>query len=219
MSKKPKSKNISKSKKAATYDTAAACIRYAVIYVLIALIVIIPFSIIIFSNCAPIVHRAQQSVGISANELVIDDSYEEVGVSEYLDSVKVGKLLGYITNEDAGINEKVYYGINRACLRNGVAMSSSSYLFGEGGCTRIAGYSSTSLNRLGDIPVGSVIKVQTYWGDFEYKVTDVYEADSVKTLPEEDSLLIAVNSGTKAFSVQNGNNIYVAAELVSKEVR
>lgn len=208
-----------KTKKEATYDTVSSCIRYSLTYTLIALVVIIPLAVIVYTNCAGIVHRAQQAVGISANELTVDNSYEESNAKEYIDTVKVGKLLGRITNEDVGINEMVYYGLNRVCLRNGVAMSSSSYLFGEGGCTKVSGYSSTSLNRLNDIPVGAVIRVQTYWGDFEYEVKDKYESDSAHAIPDGDYLLLAVNSGTKAFSIQSDNNIYVVAELVSKEVR
>lgn len=207
-----------KKKKRAEFDTALSCVKYSLLYFLAAMIVIVPLSLVVLSSATNVVHRAQQTVSASSNEIVLDDSYEESNAKDFVNSVKVGKLLGYITNEDIGLNEKVYYGINRACLRNGAGLSSSSYLFGEGGCSKIAAYSSTSFNLLKNISVGSIITVQTYWGEFKYEVTDKYEAQSAKET-EGDSLLLAVNSGTDAFSVQSGNNIYVVAELVSKEVR
>lgn len=217
MSKSQNSTSPSHKKKSKKHYQVLSYFRYAAVYLLASLIVIAPLGSIILSKAVNTVHTAQKVMTPNSNEVFIDDSYEECSYSDFLETVKVGKLLGSVSCENIGLYENVYYGINRACLRNGAGLDSSSYLFGEGGCSKIAAYESTSFKTLKNIKVGATIKVDTYWGSYEYKVTAVTEGKSVD-IPDGDSLVLAVNSSAEPFSAQNGINTYVIAELTSKEV-
>lgn len=217
MSKSQKSTAEHKHKKRKHYKILSY-FRYAAVYLLVSLIVIAPLSALILSKAVNTVHTAQKVMLPGANEVVLDDSYEECSYSEFLDTVEVGKLLGSVSCESVGLYENVYYGLNRACLRNGAAMDSNSYLFGEGGCSKLAAYPSTSFKRLKDIKQGESIVVQTYWGRYEYKVTRVFEGETLDA-PSGDTLVLACDSSAKPFSAQDGVNTYVVAELTSKEVR
>lgn len=217
MSKSQKPTSPSHKKKSKKHYQILPYFRYAAVYLLASLIVIVPLSALILSKAVSTVHTAQKVMTPNSNEVVIDGSYEECAYSDFLDTVSVGKLLGSVSCESVGLYENVYYGINRACLRNGAGLDSSSYLFGEGGCSRIAAYPLTSFKMLNSIKIGATIKVQTYWGKYEYKVIDVTYGESVDS-PDGDSLVLAVNSSAEPFSAQNGENTYVIAELTSKEV-
>lgn len=197
--------------------TVLPYIKYAVSYILISMIVFVPLSIGIMSSAVSTVHKAQEVMTKGANELVLDNSFEKCNYSEYLDKISVGKRLGTVSCESVGICENVYYGINRACLRSGVGLSQSSYIFGEGGCSRVAGYPSSSFRRLSEISIGDEIFVDTFWGSFRYEVVSIDSSFDYEA-PETDSLLLAVQSGNEPFSAQSGEMIYVTAVLTSKEV-
>ena len=211
--------NTSDKKKHKTkkHYTVLPYFKKAILYVLVSMILFVPVSALLMSRAVSTVHQAQTVMTKSANELELDNSYEKCDYSQFLEKITVGKRLGTISCENAGICENVYYGINRACMRNGVGLNRNSYLFGEGGCTQIAGYPSSSFARLGNVSVGETINVDTFWGSFEYKVISVESAKSVST-PEYDSLILASFVGDVPFAAQGEEKVYVTAELVNKEV-
>lgn len=207
-------KNKHKTKK---HYTVLPYFKKALLYVLASMIVFIPVSALIMSRAISTVHQAQTVMTKTANELELDNSYEKCDYSQFLEKIYVGKRLGTVTCESAGICENVYYGINRACMRNGVGLNSNSYLFGEGGCAQIAGYPSSSFARLGNISPGDIIKVETFWGSFEYRVVSVERSLNVSA-PDYDSLILASFACDVLFSAHSGEKVYVIAELINKEV-
>ena len=71
---------------------------------------------------------------------------------------------------------------------------------------------------LKNIKIGEIITVQTYWGKYEYRVTQVLQGENAEA-PNGDYLVLAVNSSVEPFSTQKGINTYVIAELTSREVQ
>lgn len=218
MSKTQKTESKSQRKIKKEPNKVLSYFRYAVVYLLAALVVIVPVSASVLSKAVNTVHKTQEIMTPGANEVFIDDSYVECPYSEFLDTVSVGKLLGSVSCESVGLCENVYYGLNRACLRNGAGLDATSYLFGEGGCSRVAAYPSTSFKMLKNIKIGEIITVQTYWGRYEYRVTQVLQGENAEA-PNGDYLVLAVNSSVEPFSTQKGINTYVIAELTSMEVQ
>lgn len=211
----PKSKKHKHKKK--NHYTVLPYFKNAAIYILASMIVFVPLSVGIMSKAVSTVHQAQTVMTKNSNDIVIDNSYEKCSYSEFLNKISVGKLLGTVSCENVCIHEKVYYGTNRACLRNGVGLSQKSYLFGEGGCSQIAGYPSSSFARLSEVKKGDIITVETFWGKFKYEVSTVEVAQIIEK-PDADTLILAVNSGKEPFSAQKGEKVYVTAGLISKEV-
>lgn len=206
-----------KKHKEKKHYTVLPYFKKAILYVLVSMIVFVPVSALLMSRAVSTVHKAQTVMTKTANELELDNSYEKSDYSQYLEKISIGKRLGTISCESAGICENVYYGINRACMRNGAGLNSNSYLFGEGGCTQIAAYPSSSFARLGNVSVGDTVNVDTFWGSFEYRVISVEKSENV-SVPEYDSIILAAFDSSKPFAAQDEEKIYVTAELVNKEV-
>lgn len=214
-SKQNKSKRKHKKKK---HYTAFPYINYAVIFVLISMVIFLPVMIVGMNRAVNTVHQAQGVLVKSYNDIYIDNTNNGESGDEFINTIDVGKLLGTITCDSVGLNEKVYYGVNRVSLRDGVGLESKSYLFGKGGCSKVAGYPSTSMKGLYDIKTGDVITVNSYWGTFKYKVTNIDEAEDV-SYPDGDSLVLSTSISTDAFSIQNSKKLFVTATLISKEVQ
>ena len=72
------------------------------------------------------------------------------------------------------INLPVYFGDTLDILKNGVGHSSGSYFPGEGGSIIYMGHNSKyMLNRLGELDINDQIKIQTNYGEYNYKVFDM----------------------------------------------
>lgn len=213
-----KTKTKKKRHKAKRHYTVYPYLNYSFIYVLITMIVVVPILIIGLNSAVNTVHNAQKVLTRDYNDIQLDETYEKKNENNYLEDIKIGKLIGTISCEKAGIYEKVYYGTNRVSMRNGVGISTKSYLPGNGGCTNIAGYASSSFKGLYDINIGDTVILETYWGTFKYSVTDIYEAEALKRV-EGDKIALATFTSTDAFSCENGKRLYVVGKLISKEVQ
>lgn len=214
-SKQNKSKHKHKKRK---HYTVFPYINYAIIFVLVSMVIFAPVMIVGMNRAVNTVHEAQNVLVKSYNDLYIDNTNNGETGDDFINTIKVGKLIGTITCDRVGLNENIYYGINRVCLRDGVGLDRNSYLFGKGGCSNIAGYPSSSMKGLYDIKVGDVITVTSYWGTFKYEVTDSKEADDISN-PEGDSLVLSTSRSTDAFSIQSSKKLFVTATLISKEVQ
>lgn len=210
-----KKKKLNKKKR---HYTVFPYLNYSLLYVLVSMVVVIPALIVGFNFAVNTVHKAQEVLTIDYNDYSVDNTFEAKNESNYLEDIKVGKLLGTITCSSAGINENVYYSTNRVTMQNGAGMDVNSYLPGNGGCTKIAGYSSSSFKGLHDVSLGDTIVFNTYWGKFTYNITDIYESENLKE-KDGDSIALATFVSTDAFACQNGKRLYVVGELTSKEVQ
>lgn len=217
MSEEKSSKTKQKKHKRKKHFTVYPYFNYAILYVLISMVVVIPILVFGLNSAVNTVHNAQKVLVRDLYDWSLDNTYDEKNESNYLEDIYNGKLIGTISCSRAGIYEKVYYGTNRVTMRDGAGLSTNSYLPGNGGCTSIAGYASSSLKGLYDVHKGDVIVLETYWGTFKYSITDIYEAEALEKT-EGDKIALATFTSTDAFACQNGKMLYVVGDLISKEV-
>ena len=184
-------------------------------FVLISLFVFAPLMMIGLDKAKSTVADAQTYLTIGYNDISVDDSPNNKTGKEFIDSVRIGSLLGNVTCERIGLNEKIYYGDNRVSMRNGVGLNSKSYLFGMGGPSKIAGYALSSFKTLYNAKQGDIITVESNLGTFKYKVYKTSVAKKAEKITG-DKLLLATSKSTDAFSYFADEHFYVYAELIGE---
>lgn len=185
-------------------------------FVLISLFVFAPLMMIGLDMAKSTVADAQTYLKIGYNDLSVDDSSNNKTGKDFIDSIRIGSLLGTVSCERIGLNEKVYYGDNRVSRRNGVGLNSKSYLFGMGGPSKIAGYNSSSFKTLYNVKRGDIITVESNLGTFKYKVYKTTVAKKAETVIG-DKLVLATSKSTDAFSYFADEHFYVYAKLIVEE--
>lgn len=185
-------------------------------FVLISLFVFAPLMMIGLDMAKSTVADAQTYLTIDYNDVSVDDSSNNKTGKDFIDSIRIGSLLGTVSCERIGLNEKVYYGDNRVSRRNGVGLNSKSYLFGMGGPSKIAGYTLSSFKTLYNAKQGDIITVESNLGTFKYKVYKTTVAKKAETVTG-DKLLLATSKSTDAFSYFADEHFYVYAELIGEE--
>ncbi|WP_296968806.1 sortase domain-bontaining protein [uncultured Eubacterium sp.] len=185
-------------------------------FVLISLFVFAPLMMIGLDMAKSTVADAQTYLKIGYNDVSVDDSSNNKTGKDFIDSIRIGSLLGTISCERIGLNEKVYYGDNRVSRRNDVGLNSKSYLFGMGGPSKIAGYNSSSFKTLYNAKQGDIITVESNLGTFKYKVYKTTVAKKAETVIG-DNLMLATSKSTDAFSYFADEHFYVYAKLIVEE--
>lgn len=185
-------------------------------FVLISLFVFAPLMMIGLDMAKSTVADAQTYLTIDYNDVSVDDSSNNKTGKDFIDSIRIGSLLGTVSCERIGLNEKVYYGDNRVSRRNGVGLNSKSYLFGMGGPSKIAGYNSSSFKTLYNAKQGDIITVESNLGTFKYKVYKTTVAKKAETV-KGDKLMLATSKSTDAFSYFADEHFYVYAKLIVEE--
>lgn len=185
-------------------------------FVLISLFVFAPLMMIGLDMAKSTVADAQTYLRIGYNDVSVDDSPDNKTGKDFIDSIRIGSLLGTVSCERIGLNEKVYYGDNRVSRRNGVGLNSKSYLFGMGGPSKIAGYNSSSFKTLYNAKQGDIITVESNLGTFKYKVYKTTVAKKAETVIG-DKLMLATSKSTDAFSYFADEHFYVYAKLIVEE--
>lgn len=185
-------------------------------FVLISLFVFAPLMMIGLDMAKSTVADAQTYLKIGYNDVSVDDSSNNKTGKDFIDSIRIGSLLGTVSCERIGLNEKVYYGDNRVSRRNGVGLNSKSYLFGMGGPSKIAGYNSSSFKTLYNAKQGDIITVESNLGTFKYKVYKTTVAKKAETVIG-DNLMLATSKSTDAFSYFADEHFYVYAKLIAEE--
>ena len=82
----------------------------------------------------------------------------------------------YATLNVDGWEEKdipVYFGDNNALLRKGAGMWINSRFFGQEGKTVLSAHVTSHFYEIEDTAIGDLIRVNTIYGDYVYKVTDI----------------------------------------------
>lgn len=185
-------------------------------FVLISLFVFAPLMMIGLDMAKSTVADARTYLTIGYNDVSVDDSSNNKTGKDFIDSIRIGSLLGNVSCERIGLNEKVYYGDNRVSRRNGVGLNSKSYLFGMGGPSKIAGYNSSSFKTLYNAKQGDIITVESNLGTFKYKVYKTTVAKKAETVIG-DKLMLATSKSTDAFSYFADEHFYVYAKLIVEE--
>ncbi|MGN0516843.1 sortase domain-containing protein [Eubacterium sp.] len=212
--------NVNKQKKHRRHNSDSVVYPYlyrSISFVLISMFIFAPLMILGLDMAKSTVNDAKTYLTIGYNDINTDNSYNDKTGNDFINSISLGSLIGTVSCERIGLNENIYYGYNRVSLRDGAGLDSKSYLFGMGGCSRLAGYSSSSFGSLYNIEKGDVIEVKTPFGNYSYKVYDAYASDTLEDT-EGDALILGTAKSSKAFSAQSDKGFYVYASLIDKEV-
>ncbi len=120
-------------------------------------------------------------------------SYENIFVptnndSDTIDASKVefptiNKQFGELKIEKRDVNTKLFFGDASVPLRNGVGIYAGSFIPGYGRTILVAGHNNTYFNGLKNVKKGDIVKINTSYGNYKYKVTDtkIYNANSKKS--------------------------------------
>lgn len=211
--KKSKVQNNKKKPKGAVYPYLYRIASF----VLLSMLLFAPLMMIGLDEAKATVKDAQSYLKMDYNDLKIGkDTSDKIG-EDFLDDVEIGSYIGNVSCERIGLNEEVYYGYNRVSMRNGGGLDSRSYLFGMGGVTKIAGYSS-NFGSLYNIKKGDVIEVESNLGNFKYKVYKTGLSATVEDA-DKDTLILGTTKSNKAFSSLAEEYYYVYASLIDGEVQ
>ena len=113
------------------------------------------------------------------------------------DSVQYGDKLGRIWVEGTSVDCALYWGDSEGQFGRGAGCRAESdcVLPGENGTVFIGGHTGTYFSDLGSTQLGAIIHLETDWGDFTYKVTDMQviqetDVDKVRWGAEEPSCIL-----------------------------
>ena len=98
----------------------------------------------------------------------------------------IGSKYATMKIESIGVDLPVYYGANYTILKSGIAHDENSYFPGEGGSIIMAGHNFKSfLANLPKANKGDIIKLETTYGIFEYKISDtkIVDENNVDAVP------------------------------------
>ena len=113
------------------------------------------------------------------------------------DSVQYGDKLGRIWIEGTDVDCDLYWGDSETQFSRGAGCRSESdcVLPGENGTVFIGAHTGTYFADLGSCEIGAIIHLETTWGDFAYKITDMQviletDIDKVRWGAEEPSCIL-----------------------------
>ena len=135
-------------------------------------------------------------VSINTNSSVISKIEFNEANREITEYPEYGSRYGNIRIESLDVNLPLYYGDKLEILKNGVGQSSGAYFPGEGGTIICMGHNTKSfLYKLPEIKMDSIIKIETTYGTFEYKVrdtkiVDMYDVDELPVQKKDEILML-----------------------------
>ncbi len=129
----------------------------------------------------------------SDNQLDYSNSFENIFVpttntADTIDASEVefpniDKQFGELKIKDRDVDAKLFFGDGKIPLRNGVGIYAGSFIPGYGKTILVAGHNNTYFNGLKNVKKGDIVKINTSYGNYEYKVRDtkLYNAESKKS--------------------------------------
>ena len=112
------------------------------------------------------------------------------------DSVQYGDKLGRVWVEGTKVDCDLYWGDSEGQFSRGAGCRAESdcVLPGENGTVFIGGHTGSYFSDLGSTQIGSIIHLETDWGDFTYQVTDMQviletDIDKVRLNATEPSVI------------------------------
>lgn len=148
---------------------------------------------------------------------ITEDMDPESREKEFIGSY--GNKIGNVTIESCGVNCDVYYGANRASMRNGVGFQSDKESLDHSeGIKLITGYDETYFSSLKFADIGDVIQVSTNNGEYQYRITDAKYIDAdTQAYQAEDTDMLVLCSMPSVFSEHSGEYYYVFAQRMNGE--
>ncbi len=99
-----------------------------------------------------------------------------------VDFPTINKQFGELKINKRDIDVKLFFGDGAIPLRNGVGVYAGSFIPGYGKTILVAGHNNTYFNGLKNVKTGDIVKINTSYGNYEYKVsgTKILNADNKK---------------------------------------
>lgn len=183
------------------------------IYVLIAMVLAVIAVVAAMKPVSALVHKAEAAMPYSVSDIEIQDENRLVPV----DDVYSGDALAKLTCDKRGISCTVFYGLNRASMRNGAGLLSKRSLFGNDDITIVAGYDEGCFSQLKYVEKGDTIIVTTTDKTIKYKVKDAFfDSKSNPSVEKENGALILYSSFSD-FSQHSDECFYVLAREVASD--
>lgn len=107
-----------------------------------------------------------------AAQKALDDAAAAKATKAARSHVSFGAQYGSLWVENTSIQCALLYGDNEAQFSRGAGTSAAGKLPGDGGTVLIASHTGTYFADLGSAAVGSLIHLDTDWGNYTYRVTD-----------------------------------------------
>lgn len=98
-----------------------------------------------------------------------DNSGDTVDAKD-VDYPSIDKQFGKLQIKSCGVDAKLFFGDGSIPLRNGLGVYAGSFIPGYGKTVLVTGHNNTYFNGLKKIKIGDTVKIQTSYGNYEYKV-------------------------------------------------
>ena len=180
-----------------------------------------PYANIVFRNTAPSSslrtlnsYRDDDAPDLSAT-ITVDEKQHDIVYPYY------GDCYAALNCENAGLNDiPVFWGDSPDLLEKGAGQFNGSVYIGEKGNVVISGHNHTYFYNLKNCKTGDIITLETSYGVFTYKVSElVYFKDSDLTYiyPSEEDRLTLYTCWNNGMLGMSDTRLGVICELISKE--
>ena len=140
----------------------------------------------------------QQAGTRDGGEVLHGSGAEQIAAAlDARDRIQYGDKLGRIWIEETDVDCDLYWGDSEGQFGRGAGCRAESdcVLPGENGTVFIGGHTGSYFSDLGSTELGAIIHLETDWGDFTYKVTDMQviqetDVDKVRWGTEEPSCIL-----------------------------
>ena len=144
----------------------------------------------IFGWSAPVSPQAQ----FESNHK--DDQPSEVDLNDFGGMPLVGDLYGKVSISGTSVDCNLYYGDGDSQLYGGAGTYTGAQLPGMGGVTLVGAHTGTFFRDLESVQVGADVTVETIYGVYHYRVTDMqvvnaeeFGQDDLDAAPRESFLM------------------------------
>lgn len=172
------------------------------VYSVIALIIILPAFFKAFSASEKYIKKLESTFVQTDGDIEISDAFSP-------ENPKPGARVGSLVCEKAGIKEQIYYGENRASLRNGLALSEQGTLFGDG-TAYVTGYGTSALKSASEIEEGFDIIITTSYTVYNYRVVQITDNPA----GADADLILSCTASENSLNAPYG--YFVLADLISQ---
>lgn len=191
----------------------AEYVTRAFIYVLIAMVLAVIAVVAAMKPVSALVHKAEAAMPYTVTDVEIQDADRLVSV----DNVYSGDAVAKLTCDKRGISCTVFYGLNRATMRNGVGLHSKHSFFGNDDITVVAGYDEGCFSELKYVEKGDAIIVTTADKTIKYKVKDTFFDNKSNPSVEKENGDLIIYSSFSDFSQHRDECFYVLAREVASD--
>lgn len=179
------------------------------------------------------VHKLEENLKMLVRDVEIDDSTYYPNISDGAEpensetafKVDLGDKIANVSIESCGLNCSVYYGSNRATMRNGAGLSAISGCMDSNGRLNndsmlvINGYDETCFSSLKYAQIDDIVTLDSNFSPaMQYRIVDAkYIPADTEPYNENDDVMLVLCSICSDFSEHSGERYYVFAELINGE--